>query len=470
MSARVMVRRVRICFASTVAVILIIAQPSFSQAIAPARAPGPAPGPTSEVEVAFAGMAAELVAGLEGAPGDNTRIGVWPFDRPYPVLDEHADRYEDMITAALVGAAKGRFQIKSHELDNLVRELEQAPGQRPNPIADLAVAAAVDLLLMGELQKIGELLEIRFRIQSLTDATVLAEASRNISFPGTRPQGVPLQSALEQAANQFRRDARGLAGVRTTGIRYRPSGAGTPLGEYLSDQFRTALSRAFNNVLTHGAIRVFDADEALPAGVFELSGDYWDWGETIQLRIVLQSADGTEYSWQGHIDVGTLPPALSVAATGEFGPIAHNRLGQVDIQIETQKGTNPVYRFGEAMDIRIRLDRDAWLYCYYLQGHDGVLVRMFPNAYHPGAALSGPQSHTIPGELFPFAFDIREPAGVDLIKCFAAPRDVTAQLPPYARGEDGDRLPPDARFRLHDDFRRLGAAITEATLVVTTLQ
>ena len=347
-----------------------------------------------------------------------------------------------------------------------MRQLQEAPGDKANPIANLDVQSAVDLLLIGDLQKVDESLEVRYRVQSLENANVLAQATTRIPLPESRRQGRQWETALSAAADQFRQELPNLTGVRIRGVGYQSTGAITELGNFLAQQFRTELSRAFNNELTDRNIQTFSGDEELSPGVYTLSGHYWDYGDSILLQLVLRGADRRESSWGGYIGSDSLPPTLNVGGVGEFGPIARNLGGQVGLQIESRL---PSYRIGETLDLRVTLDRPAWLYCYYLQSHDKILVRMFPNEHHPDAALHGPRTYAIPGQIFPFEFNVQEPPGVDLIKCFAAPRDITDDLTPDARGENGEQLPRNARFQLHKDFRSIGAGVTEATLTVTTL-
>jgi hypothetical protein len=92
---------------------------------------------------------------------------------------------------------------------------------------------------------------------------------------------------------------------------------------------------------------------------------------------------------------------------------------------------------------------------------------MFPNALHEDPAING-GPHQIPGPFFQFNFDMQEPAGVDLVKCLVADRDVTADLPLVLRDMEFTPLPGDMRFRLHEIFRDIrNASITEASLVIT---
>jgi hypothetical protein len=124
------------------------------------------------------------------------------------------------------------------------------------------------------------------------------------------------------------------------------------------------------------------------------------------------------------------------------------------------------------MNLVIRLDRDAWIYCFYRQV-DGKTIQILPNPEfwkrYREPRLKGGIPHTIPGEaLFPFEFQFVLPAGTELVKCFAVSRDVTAELPPELRGRSLDPLPREVGRSLSSLFRRLpDAAVSEASFVVT---
>ena len=110
--------------------------------------------------------------------------------------------------------------------------------------------------------------------------------------------------------------------------------------------------------------------------------------------------------------------------------------------------------------------RPAALYCFYLQANRRLL-KIFPNPEHAQAELA-PGLHEIPGNLFPFNFVISEPPGIELIKCFAASRDVTAALPPSLRKNSLDALPIGSEWELARIFRGLkGVGLSEVSLVVT---
>ena len=125
-----------------------------------------------------------------------------------------------------------------------------------------------------------------------------------------------------------------------------------------------------------------------------------------------------------------------------------------------------MYRIGEKLNLLIGLDRDAWLYCFYRQV-DAKTFKIFPNRFHAEARLAGGRVHTVPGDAMPFDFNLTPPAGVELVKCFATSRDVTAELPRALQGLEHVALPRGMEWSLPTIFRRVRAALSEASLVIT---
>jgi hypothetical protein len=82
--------------------------------------------------------------------------------------------------------------------------------------------------------------------------------------------------------------------------------------------------------------------------------------------------------------------------------------------------------------------------------------------------VRGHQLNTIPDQNYPFDFDITEPPGTELVKCFAADRDVARDLPAELMSFEPRPLPEGMDTRLPGTFRAVrGAEMTEASLVIT---
>jgi hypothetical protein len=141
--------------------------------------------------------------------------------------------------------------------------------------------------------------------------------------------------------------------------------------------------------------------------------------------------------------------------------------GPIGLHLSSARGRQPTYQIGEKLDLLIELDRDAWLYCFYLQG-DGRLFKFFPNVHHRVAWLAGGRTHRVPGEIYPFELNITEPPGKESLTCFASNRNVTSDLPRELQEWEMSPLPSGTAKRLAEIFRSIpDAAVTEADMIIT---
>ena len=149
-------------------------------------------------------------------------------------------------------------------------------------------------------------------------------------------------------------------------------------------------------------------------------------------------------------------------------------LGPISLQLTSDRGKNPRYRIGEKMHLKIWLDRDSWLYCFYRQA-DGDMIQMLPNRFTRQKLITPRFAagilHTIPGEkIFPFNFDISAPAGSETVRCFATSRDVLRDLPTELRGRSFDPIGKHTQARLSRIFRQLpGTAVSETSISIQSL-
>ena len=137
--------------------------------------------------------------------------------------------------------------------------------------------------------------------------------------------------------------------------------------------------------------------------------------------------------------------------------------------LRSNRGETPAYNIGEKLHLEIRLDQDAWLYCFYRQA-DGRMLKIMPNRYHKNALVQGGKLHTLPGSILPFDLVVGEPAGTELVKCFAVSKDISAQLPKSIRNNNFPVLPEGMDFRLPHIFRQLkNVGVSEASVVINVL-
>ena len=116
---------------------------------------------------------------------------------------------------------------------------------------------------------------------------------------------------------------------------------------------------------------------------------------------------------------GAVSCSLKVLKLSIFQPVPLETelLGPFSFHLTTNRGDDPAYSIGEYLNLMIRLDRDAWVYCFYQQS-DASLVQIFPNPemISQEPRLAGDLLHTIPGETsFPFKLRLTEPAGYEAL-------------------------------------------------------
>jgi hypothetical protein len=137
------------------------------------------------------------------------------------------------------------------------------------------------------------------------------------------------------------------------------------------------------------------------------------------------------------------------------------------LRLSTARGDIPAFAIGETFDLTVELSRNAWLYCFYRRV-DGKVIKLFPNLYQEDAWMKGGQLHRIPGAIYPFELAFNEPPGNELLTCFAADRDVRADLPMALRVPDMVVLPPSIDRRLHELFDGLAnVTIAHASMPIT---
>ncbi len=478
---------------------------SAQQATAQGAAAGPAP---------FRALAAQLLEGIEargpdidaqaGASesGERLRVALWPFstdDVPIPV--SLANEYNDKLLAALIeiGGERYRFVARGalKQLMSEVSELGYRTKDLSAPVSEIVQKARVDVLIVGKLRRAVEhQVILSYKAVAVADGEILA---------GTDHQTVPLSprealaarasltldAGVDAATRHLAENARDMRELRLGGVRYGLTGIQTAFGRYLQQRTADALQSEFANLLTGSHLLVAPAElgaaqiEELRTvaaetqeladvpidnrpGVYLLRGSYWDFGETIELRLSLLDAGGTVATWRNRIRADSVPDGLGLRPQENIEALRENdALGPADLRLSSPRGRDPVYRVGESLQLLIQTGRDAWLYCYYRQS-DGRIVKIFPNSFHADPRIAGNTLHTIPGDIAPFELKITEPRGIEVIKCFATGRDVSGELPPpFGRNEPGP-LPASAEAELPNVFRRLQSeGISEASLVIT---
>ena len=89
-----------------------------------------------------------------------------------------------------------------------------------------------------------------------------------------------------------------------------------------------------------------------------------------------------------------------------------------DLKVWVDKGDNPVYQVGEAMEMSFRAGKDCYLVLLDIDS-EGYVTMMYPNKYHPQNKISGGRTYTIPSDDMRFKIRAQEPTGRELIIALA---------------------------------------------------
>ncbi len=467
----------------------------------------------------FQAIAREIIAGIDGSrPSDaalvylnqaydyvrpkRLRIAVAPFEQDdIKIAKAVADEFNASLFAALLKISGGRHDLmaRSH-LKGLIDDMRQTGAWEAadgNPInALLANAGKVDVLVRGQIRVDGQWAVLRYGAVTM-DGRVVAQ---------TRPQRLklspddakitrdttPLDRAIMLAARQLVNKAPGLEHLLLGGIRFEDSGAQPPFGRYVEGRLAGALQEVFANSISGGKLRVGplqahaglksggavagkdlgDRQLAGDQGAHILSGTYWELPGSIELRLDLKGGDGSSVAWTGWITRQD-NAGRRLRPKGNFGPLRdHDGMGPFAFQLTSNRGLNAAYRVGDTLQLLIRLDRKAWLYCFYRDAFGGM-IQILPNPHFLSnfqkLAFKAGVLHTVPdADRFGFEFKISPPSGQELVKCFAVSRDVSSELPKILRGNSLAPLPDGTDLRLSPTFQKLpNAAVSEASFVVT---
>jgi hypothetical protein len=311
------------------------------------------------------------------------------------------------------------------------------------------------------------------------------------------PVNLSLDEAIDQAATFFRGEAKDMNELWLGGLEYQHTGAQLELGRLVQGRLTGAMRNAFPNTPSPDGLVVWDRDhcgeellaqrgETIPVGAlawpptcasdraYLMSGHFYEEDEFIDLQVSLEGTEGSRHSWSARISRDDLP-AVAPSLPADIAKMqSHDQLGPVGFQLTTDRGTDPAYRVGETMNLMLRLDRPAWVYCYYRDAR-GLVTPLIPNPYfwqtRTEPRFEGEVLHTIPGpNTYPFEFTVEPPLGVEITKCFAMGRNVTRDLPLALRGTDFESVPADIAARVTEIFESFrDTAMTEASVTITVI-
>jgi hypothetical protein len=438
------------------------------------------------------------------ATGERARIAIRPFDESdIPISAAAAGLFNRQLKAALQRHPDRSFDLVERQnvnfLINDMRQTGVVDDAAGDPIIALMKKAGnIDVLIIGSIARADENIKLGYEAVRMIDGvTMAATEARGIELKTSeRPAGMKLTSfnqAVKSAARALHDGASDMKELILSGIRFEDSGAQPGFGAHVEERVSAELATLFTDALTERKLMVrhvrmpvvrsgakikgktlTNRGQAKSPRSYVLSGNWWVWREDdyVELRLKLTNSRHQEISWTGHIQHKEIKE-MDLYPSSDLRAMRQNDgRGPIGFHLASDRGKDPKYKIGETIDMLIRLDQKAWLYCFYRQS-DGEITQIFPNPYlweeHKEPFLKAEVQHTIPGpETYPFQLKFREPTGVDLLKCFATGRDVTSELDLFLRGENMEPLPKGIGPKLSSLFGRLpNAEVSEASLVIT---
>ncbi|MEM0986169.1 MAG: DUF4384 domain-containing protein [Pseudomonadota bacterium] len=95
----------------------------------------------------------------------------------------------------------------------------------------------------------------------------------------------------------------------------------------------------------------------------------------------------------------------------------------------------PTYKVDMPLQMRVRLNADAYLYCYYRDGA-GTVARIFPNRFQPNARVSGGTLVKIPDDGAGFRIVFEQAGATENVKCFASRSEIGVDFPETLKQAD----------------------------------
>jgi hypothetical protein len=130
-------------------------------------------------------------------------------------------------------------------------------------------------------------------------------------------------------------------------------------------------------------------------------------------------------------DPGLLAVALVRAGCQRQAEMVLASIGEamvpLDLYLSSERGLYPTYHAGEPIRLVLQTNRDANLYCYLRRRND--LIPIFPSPNSGGSLVRSHMPLTFPGERMPLPLSASEPGSDSEVRCFAADRDLAADLP-----------------------------------------
>lgn len=470
------------------------------------------------------GLAEALSAYVRCEGAETVSVGVWPFDEAQlPVGSTSAYRIYAAVLVELLGSAPACARFFDGDginaniaYLNRVGALREA-GRKPLDVIS-GNLRDVDYVVAGALfEQAGQVFASFKLIDSRQGPTLAATSAipvpRDLVDEACGDGALPIEIALERIATEIADRTPSMRDLIVEGGYYSNTHARTEFGRYLEALLASRIADVFENPITERSIAVHTLDERAGAGLLRIRGldvlprqldprvyeverqkapaavendtyllsfRYWVCGRRAKLHVTARNRASNTVAWIGNIRLDNLPEGLALepptpAERNYWGPD-----GAFTFDMTSQRGLNPAYRPGEAFEVLFRLERDAWVYCFYTNAA-GDTIQVLPNPLYrqrKGANFfAGGRLHLFPdGARTPVADPIvlrinDRTSGIEIFHCIATSRDITEELPEALRGHSLEPLPAAHAARLTEIFEAIGdKAMSAARMTLTVME
>ena len=486
-------RHIRMILMAALAVMAALAGPVIAPVLAAQEGEG------AEI---FTAMARDMRARIEKAAPqmaacapvqEKVKVGILPFDPARAPLPRAALRriYNDMLAALSAQPLACAAWLDAASMRAILRHLQQSGAyDRLGAQAFKALReenAQADLLLVGEITAAAGHFYLTYRLIERKSGRLLAriaerELPESLIAGAAADAALPVNAAMEKAARALLGQAADISALWVGPITYEDSGRQTSGGRFIRDRLKDRIAQAAANVITGKALRMVSTMQGADAHTYALSGHYRVMGDAIDLSVELKNPAGKVASWNGMVRIDGLEglfwrpvndPQAGAANAATASPEAENAFS---FELVTAHGTPAFYAPGESLQLKLRLGQAAYVYCYYT-GVRGEVAQIAPNPRM--RAKSGQVSLRVKRSVlrvlpeaardgFRLRINPRAPEGKAVVRCYAASRDVTAELPYQLRGESAKTIPHQLAQMMDEIFAALpGVKLARAKVAIT---
>ena len=146
--------------------------------------------------------------------------------------------------------------------------------------------------------------------------------------------------------------------------------------------------------------------------------------------------------------LGQKPAQIDPVAATDAVPVP------LGLTLTTPKGSAPIYRVQDLLQLAVTASQDAYVYCYY-RDHNGTIARVFPNRFQPDPYAVAGRSFAIPSRESAFDIVFERPGAEEEVICLASYQEVGLRLPDYLKVADLTPLPVGSLDELAATFGQI---------------